>query len=415
VSRRSAAIPLLVGLAGCDLITDSFVTNDFSGDLHPIEVDSTSGAVLVGLRADGAPDRVAALDLLSPVTLVDPGADVSPSVTPQDLLVLGERATGELDLPRARLRNVQLVNLHPCDEPECTVGPDGAPRVIQGVIGADSLAGDAVRLRLGDDRVFVLPDIAGTEVERAAACDAVFNSPYRGGGTLVVGGTELGFSGRRITMQSCLGFAPGSGLPQTQRGADALLLVSTGVGTTLLGASAYERYRRLDPATPALETLPTATVHLASGPISGRATTISNLALVGRAGTPARSACRHVYAHHLLLATDCFPEIDCPCDDGDTFCPVPAMVEIAPPAGVPVLVIADEDPTLQALRAELRPDQPEVDGILGTDALRSVELDIDYPHARVLGRCTAATCSARPALPDRDDRDAVAACIGVSP
>jgi hypothetical protein len=80
-----------------------------------------------------------------------------------------------------------------------------------------------------------------------------------------------------------------------------------------------------------------------------------------------------------------------------------------------VLVISDDNDTLQALRTELRPDQPEVDGILGTNALESVELDIDYPHARVLGRCTSGDCITYPALPERAARVKVAGCIGASP
>ena len=78
-------------------------------------------------------------------------------------------------------------------------------------------------------------------------------------------------------------------------------------------------------------------------------------------------------------------------------------------------MIADDEPILQALRTELRPDQAEVDGILGTNAMRIAELDIDYPHDRMLARCTAPGCSARPALPEVEDREHVKACIALSP
>ena len=67
---------------------------------------------------------------------------------------------------------------------------------------------------------------------------------------------------------------------------------------------------------------------------------------------------------------------------------------------------------LQGLRTELRPDRPEVDGILGTDALRTLELDIDYPHARLLARCVAPfECSARVTLSDDAARRYVRGCL----
>ena len=87
-------------------------------------------------------------------------------------------------------------------------------------MGADVLAGDAVRLSLSTDEIFVLADVAGTNADRTAACDAVFGSPYRGGGTLVIAGTELPCGNRRITVGTCLAPDPDPALPQSARGAD---------------------------------------------------------------------------------------------------------------------------------------------------------------------------------------------------
>lgn len=81
--------------------------------------------------------------------------------------------------------------------------------------------------------------------------------------------------------------------------------------------------------------------------------------------------------------------------------------------------MGDDDPTLQALRAELRPDQAEVDGILGTLAMRTAEFDIDYPHDRALARCTSAAptsgCKLRPGLTYEADREQIQACFPVGP
>jgi len=396
-------------LAGCSLITDSFVTNEFSGDQYPIDVELASGAVMIGLRQDGAPDRDAVLDLLSPITIVDPGPGVPASVSQQDVLLLGGGT------PRARLENAQLVAVHPCDEDDCTVGPGTAPVPYQAVVGADVLAGDAVRLRLGSSQVFVLPDVGGDDSDRSRACDAVFPSPYRGGGTLVIAGTELPFGGRRVALQTCLGANPDPGMPQSKRGADALLVASTGIGTTILGETAYARYRLANPAAPALDTLPDATVHLPSGPVSGKLATLTSLALVATSSSTPRAPCRQVYGSHLILRRDCVATDDCPCEKGATFCSIPAVVELSAPTALDVLVVVDGDPTLQALRTELRPDQPEVDGILGTNALRTVEVDIDYPHNRVLARCTGDGCITRPGLNARSDRTQIQGCLGPNP
>jgi hypothetical protein len=94
------------------------------------------------------------------------------------------------------------------------------------------------------------------------------------------------------------------------------------------------------------------------------------------------------------------------------------VLELQPATGIDVLIVDDDNPTLQALRTELRPDQPEIDGILGTQAVLATELDVDYPHDRWLARCLipgAPGCTARPALPERTDRDHVQGCLAVTP
>ena len=435
----TAAISALAcsALAGCSLITDSFRTNDFSGDPFPIQIGRESGAVLIGVHEPGGPDLVAVLDILSPLTLTDPGIGKPTTIGTTDLVLLGRADPGVemFDLPRARLRGADVISLHPCADPEepvCAVGePEpGVSRPYGALVGANALAGDALRLRLGDDQVFLLADVGGDERDRTFSCDAVFPSPYRGGGTLVVAGTEVPCGGRRVTLQACLGADPDPAIPQTARGGDALLVASTGIGVSLLGETAYERYRQAvlqripAPSTPppALADLPAASVYLPSGLVEGRRATIDRLALAAASSSSPRAPCRQVYAHYKLLPDDCArDDQDCPCTNGDLFCSVPAVVELTPAAGLEVLVVPAENATLQALRAELRPDQPEVDGILGTDALQLAEIDVDYPHNRVLMRCPApadpaapASCVTRPALAAAADRARVSGCIGTA-
>jgi hypothetical protein len=458
---RAAAIAAAGALAGCTLITDSFLTNDFSGDPFPTQVDATSGALLVGMQPlDGSAPRTAVLDLLSPFTLRDQDAMADPKADPTlstvDVMLLGKDASGRLNLPRARFPQAELITLHPCPSvngddtsqppactvadpsrrlPACAVGTPADLRPFDGVVGADVLAGDAIRLRLADQEIFVLADIGGSDRSRTLACEAVFTSPYRGGGTLLISGTELPFGNRRITLSACLGQGKDPDAMSSdpallkQHGADALFVVSTSIGISILGEAAYGRYRALpDVNAPELAQLPVDTVCLPSGSITGRRATLDQIALVGPSISNGLSPCRQIYAHRMLadgpVARNPDPSASCgtvaaafggcPCKDGSSFCAVPAVVELTPAARIDVLVVPDTEPTLQALRTELRPDQPEVDGILGTNVLRGAEIDVDYPHDRLIARCTQQDptgCRIRPQLTEAGDRCQINRCI----
>lgn len=418
----------VVALTGCSLITDSFQTNEFSGDPFPIGVDTSTGAVIVGLRQEGKDDRTAIIDVMTPITVVDPGPTVPIFIDYADVIVMGNDGTGSLTRPRARLPSAQLVALHPCNTDECLIGSETAPQLAyQAIIGADALAGDTLRLRLVDEAVFILPDVAGDGRRRSIACDTVFPSPYRGGGTLTPGGTELAFSGRRVVLQSCLAPNPNEALPQSKRGSNALLVASTSVGATILAKSAYERYRMTyDNVPPEFGALPDASVTVPSGLLAGKRALIPSIAFVATSPSFPRAPCRQVYAHHLLVARNCQAGDDCPCEDGNTLCGVPAVIEVKPADQLEVIVIADDVPCdpgspecmIQDLRTELRPDQQEVDGILGTQAMRELELDIDYPNNRLLARCTglAENCQTRPELYDGvADRERILGCFADIP
>jgi hypothetical protein len=414
------ALLCIAALTGCDYLTSSHKTNEFSGDPYPVLVDDSSGAVIVGLREAGENlDRIAVLDVMSPLTLIDRGKITPASIDSSTLTLLGARTPGgELTLPRAQFVDTQVVTLHPCGTDECLVGTDIAARPFDAILGLNSFSGDALRLRLATNEIFVLPDVAGSATRRARSCDAVMDSPFYGGGTLVIGGAEINFTNWRIAIDVCIAPRPARLLSQGARGADALFVLSTAIGTSLLTRSAYERYRELDSAIPAFDTLPEQTVLLPSGPIVGNLGTLPSIALVSNSSSNPRAPCRQMWASHLLATRDCRVDQadDCPCVDSTTFCAVPAVVELKPDLGIPVLIVADTESTLQALRTELRPARPEVDGILGTAAIEALELDIDYAHNRLLARCVdRATCGARAELADRDARSYVNGCLGDTP
>ena len=408
--------PLLL-LAGCDYVTSSFVTNDFSGDTFPVAVETTSGGIVLGVQPTGGSIETAVLDVMSPLTVIDPGTTGKPTVSFPGLEVLGfDSATGMLDKPRARFPDAQVVRVHPCTDDSCTIGSEATPRPIDAILGMDSFASDALRLDVGANQLFILPDVAGDNSNRGLACDAVFPTPFRGGGTLLLGGTEVAFANFRVAIDACLAFDPRPTITQEKRGVNVQLVLSTALGMSILDETAYARYQQLVTTAPDLAALPDGSVRLASGLVRGKQTQISSLALVGDSSAAPRAPCRQVYAHHLLAVADCSGGDDCPCPSGTTFCQVPAVVELTPAAPIDVLVVADDDPTLQALRAELRPDQPEVDGILGTQALTTLQLDLDYQHNRALARCTDnLTCVGRPELSSQSRRESIANCLAVPP
>jgi hypothetical protein len=414
-----AALALTLTVPACDLLTGTRQTPTFSGDEFPINVDATSGAVIVGLTESGRTGRrTAVIDMLSPFTVIDRGPGASPALSTASLTLYGAVERGEpLVLPRARFADTSVVTLHPCHNSTavCEVGSPGAPRAFDALVGVNAFASDALRLRMASEEIFILPDIAGDDLHRSRACDAVLPSPFRGGGTLILGGAELRFTNFRIAIDTCIAPNPSALVPQRERGLDALLVLSTAIGPSLLSESTYARYRQLDPTVAELDVLPQHTVLLPSGPVSGRLTELPSIALVGNLGSNPRAPCRQVYAHHLLTRRDCARGDDCPCGT-DRFCPVPAIVELAPPLRIPVLIVPDANPTLLALRTELRPDRPEVNGILGTDALHALELDIDYPHDRLLARCIdRASCSARVTLAEPASRRWILGCLGDTP
>ncbi|MEO8549396.1 MAG: hypothetical protein ABI678_05470 [Kofleriaceae bacterium] len=412
-------LALVVALGGCSYLTDSFDVNEFSGDPFPTTVDTSSGAIVIGMGVPDEPIHTAVLDILSPFTVIDDGPTAAPRITTPQLVLDGERAAaGAFDLARAEIDEPDVLTIHPCISADCSVGTSFMPRAFDAIVGMNALSGDALRLHLANDPatqpdlVYLLPDVAGNEPSRTYTCDAVFPSPYRGGGTAIVGGTELKFPNTRVTIDACLAFDPDVTLVQSQRGVDALFVASTAIGISLLDRSAYERYRLLVTTAPPYEALVADSVLLPSGPITGHRTNLERIAFAGKSTSNPRAPCRQVYASRVMAVHDCVPGDDCPCTKDDprngTYCGVPAIVELASPAGFDVLIVDDNEPTLQALRTELRPDQPEVDGILGTTALRMLEIDLDQPNGRLLARCTdpdPTHCAVRPEIFNDDSTD----------
>lgn len=401
-------------------------------DQFPVEVDTTSGPVLIELDSNGDDRFLAVVDTMSPLTIVDGFRAGDEVATPRRRNIdLTLYATDGSTNPVARTRytGVDVLDIHPCPvqvtdpdnpppEQECQLGPGGSQRTINGVLGSDLLSRNAVRFDFSASTINFFPDIAGDDAARGRACDAVFSSPFHGGGTLRISGAEISFTGRRIALGACLAFDARADINEIDRGVDALFLVSTALGTSIISESTYARYRAFVDGTPALASLPTETVHLISGAVTARRASINQMALVGEEADD-RGPCKEMFANHFMAVQGCnAPDFagDCPCTDAN-FCRTGAVLELSTDgdaSGIDVLVIGDSHPLLQELRDELRPGLPEVDGILGVDTLSALSMDIDYPNNRVVARCTdsnRAVCAARPKVLTIDSAPEVDSCV----
>jgi hypothetical protein len=208
-------------------------------------------------------------------------------------------------------------------------------------------------------------------------------------------------------------------------GADALLVVATGLPMTVLSRAAWLRacheaeLQGIGGACTLSDTK--VALHLPGMyPDESTQVYLGTLHWVGFAANEVnddRGPCEEVRASRIMDLGGCGSVEDsagtCPCED-EPFCRAGASGEMAGP--IQVAVLEDEDPRLQGLRDELRPGVADVDGFMGMNVLRPFVTDFDYPHSRLIFRCDDAagttTCVVRPRLPDASTRAALTSCLG---
>ncbi len=90
--RLGLALTVATGLAaagGC-------AEDDEPVDSHPILVERTAGAFVAPVRVDGEAARVAVIDVLSPLTVLDQDAALAPARRTVDLDLLAPRSATDL-------------------------------------------------------------------------------------------------------------------------------------------------------------------------------------------------------------------------------------------------------------------------------------------------------------------------------
>ncbi|RMH42813.1 MAG: hypothetical protein D6689_07060 [Deltaproteobacteria bacterium] len=414
----------VAAVAGCD--------DEFGPDIDPFPIPASraGGPLTLGLRAGDVGPLPALVDTLSPVTLLDPSVPGEPVPAPRRLRATVEVVSaGPEPVARARFDAVPILEHHPCDpsaspcavgtEPlvagACPVDPGSDGVRFRAILGGDLLSQTALRVDLrgaGAAVIQLFPDIAGADAHHCRAGDAVIAAALAGGSTIEIEGGEVPLPPTRIPLRACADFDPANA--SRPSGTDLLLLLATGIGPTVVSESAYRRYAaqvdaacaaepglcagpdaRLDPPVP-YELLPAACLRLPGVASVARVATLRRIAIVGRTAGEARGPCEERRAVWWMQQGGCAGGADCPCGGGDRRCRAAAAVQFEPGGGIPVAVVPDGHPLLQALRAELRPRQAEVDGLLGLDALRAVRLDIDYPGQRLVVRCAGGDAACTP-------------------
>lgn len=388
-------------------------------DPFPIALDLSAGAAMAFASIDDRGPVPVTIDTLSPITVIDSfesGGEIPEQRRiAADLTLFSAPAAGE-PIPRITLRSATVFDIHPCDNGgpaiDCLLGVGDQTRVLGGIVGSDLLSRAAVRFDFSRSELRFFPDTAGTDTDRGELCEAVFDNPFAGGGTVIVADGEVDYVGRRPAVGACLD--DGLGDPLTETGVDAQMVIATGLGISILAESAYNRYAVATGA-PLAADLPEGVVHLALGSTPARLGQIGQIALSGDIGRDSqkRGPCGELLASRVLAFDRCATgEVaDCPCPDSDdTFCRAAAILVLSEP--IEVAVLSDEHKMLQALRVDLRPEFAEVDGLIGAAALAATRIEFDYPKSRIISRCMdPARCEARPQILVRRELERIQACL----
>jgi hypothetical protein len=411
---------------------------------------------------DGTPfDMV--VDTGSSLTILQGPALAQPQSVRGGFNLLDAASSRDPQPPRAIFRGINLLQV-----PLAPIG-DGSKMPL-GALGGDLLRGYSVGFRFGAS--CTVGGVASTcssmtfwthlGADTAFLEDAgyaVYRFSLYGGGELTVNGEAdfLGLRGplvippTRLSLRTCAvpaAFSPDMPISTCCTAADAAaqatgvnlsLLLATGVGPLVLSRSAWGRIVQAagalaEPISLTPPTSETPSLFVATWPtaISAGWTTIPRIAIVDLEAGPANDpgACvelarsRRTEQVEFRTATD--PESDVcgqPCDadlrERDKAQSSAAYLELN--GQIPVAVIADDDPLLQALRFDVRPEGPELDGLVGAGALGRSRVEIDYLSAqpRALFSCeidaprTACWSAARcPRLPDHDS---VHYCFNLGP
>jgi hypothetical protein len=332
---------------------------------------------------------------------------------------------------RAWFRGVTLFDL-------CPSAVGDANTQVAGVLGADILRNFSLAFELpraAAATMTIYNDLPASDSDLTANGYAVMKFQLRGStaATTASGSGRPGFPSSRVVLRVCgnpTAFVP-DGPVQTCKtgdvrgqasGTDLLLALSTGHGPLVLSASAWQRLG--GQVTAPLAGEPNLYSALVADPIPAHWETASRLALVdGDSGEPWPGACAELARARRIEWTlangdngACFQ----PCDvSGGVSLPAAAYVEIG--SDLPAAIVADTSELISSLNEDF-PSGAQVDGVIGTEALAGLHIEIDYvsqPLGRLVAACDASvdrqTCWTAPRCFDPSGAGETQMCFGLPP
>jgi hypothetical protein len=427
----------------------------------------------------GPPDASAAqtfsmvIDTGSPFTILaaPPGASAETNPGSWDLHGAGFPLPGPL---RAKFRGWNVIGapLYPAGDPTFVPG---------GVLGADLLRGYSVEFRFGAPCPGGGPSLCSSMTfwghlgEDASLLEdagyAVVNFTPFGGGEITADGNPdfLGLRGpldvpaTRVVLRACAvpdAFSPDKGSPRLSlatctnpqaalkqtSGVDLSLMIDTGVGPLVLSASAWARVvAAAAQSLPTPITLPTAPLapptpappplYVATWPTPIDVllwATIPRFVLINlEAGSdndpgPCVELGRSRRTEMVSYSSVQTPPLDlcgaiCDRDPNNTGEAANSAAYLEINGQIPVAVVSDSDLFLQGLRFDVLPEGPELDGLVGANALGRSRLELDYvssPSRAVFSCETDAlrdVCWAAARCPQLPDRSSPHYCFGLGP
>jgi hypothetical protein len=410
------------------------------GDAGAQAPDGGALVAIAGLPGATAADQTfkMVIDTGSPFTILAAPSAANPQTNPGswDLYQAGVSVPPSTPFPlRASFRGWDVIGvpLYPAGDPTYFPG---------GVLGADLLRGYSIEFRFGalcpDGGSALCSSMTfwnhlGEDASLLEdAGYAVVNFTAFGGGEITAEGDPdfLGLRGplnvppTRVVLRACAlpdAFSPVTGSAKLSRallasckngqdasnqasGVDLSLMIDTGVGPLVLSASAWTRVVAAAvkagltpplpsvPATPAGPSLPPLYVATWYKPIDVLLwATIPRFVLINlEAGTDndpgpcvelGRSRRTELVAYQNQMVTNPAPGLcgaPCDVDPNNTGEAANSAAYLEISGQIPVAVISDDDQFLQGLRFDVLPEGPELDGLVGANALGRSRLELDY-------------------------------------
>jgi hypothetical protein len=409
-------------------------------DSQPIALArAEQGELLALVGADGAEPQPALLDTGSPISIWnEPIAGTDPVVRRRNLAIFGAGGSAPL---RAVLRGMSMVG-----GPLAAIAGAGAPA---GLLGGDLLSAFSVEIGFAAPELVLWSQQPAPDGFLSAAGYAVLRIRRSGAGELAARAPSSGigpagpfqYPPALLVARACAApaaFDREALLPvccvgderQRATGTDLSLLVGTGFGPVILGRRAWQRVTAAMPIPTALgPPLLLAT----AGEVPAEWAMLPRLALVDREADtsvdpgPCVELGRARRLEQVALAQSRNSEravCALPCDQDFSNTDHPAQnsagyIELG--GELPVAIVDDGAAILQTLRGQVRPEGPEVDGIVGAGTLRSARVEIDYRSqpARAIFSCevTAAsgTCRAVGRCPRLPEQGQTHTCFGLPP